>query len=411
MSTLFHPTPDSLRLAESEWSDTPSTLLKDLCDWLGSSWAMAMQNCGGELQVVHACGSPANRRACLDYVRTLTRRTNLGNQDWQLHVLPPGASDRLPKLIASSRNGSSVCALAFGPKMRPGEYSVSDCTLILDAVAQLSALMGNQRLAHCVTENIRERQSLRDDLNTAREVQRRSLPARLPRLDGIDYYGESLPARELGGDFFDFIAVDNNSLAVSVGDVSGHGISSALLMSGIQAYARALTVEKHADAKAIVSELNRISYEISPDNFFATLFYARIDPDLQRMQYVSAGHGPALLIRRDRSVEELESTCTVLGLSDQLTCAAAAVRVSPGDTLVITTDGVSERDYRGGRTFTSDVVAAVGTDPDTAARDIVDQILDSSAAGNRFSDMEDDRTVVVVRFTERAQGKRVDFAA
>lgn len=404
MSTLLHPTLRAAGIAEieNEWAGTPllSSLLRDLYDWLGTAWAMAMQSSDGELRTVFTCGTPPNRRACLEYIRSLARRKNFAHQDWQLHVLPPEAHDRLPRLVASSSTDRGTFALAFGPKTKPGEYSVSDCTLILDAVAQISALMCSERLARCVAASMREHQDLRVDLDAAREVQRRSLPTRLPRIKGLDYYGESLPARELGGDFFDFVAVGDNSLAVSVGDVSGHGIGSALLMSGIQAYARGLTTEKHADAKLVVSELNRISYEISPDNFFATMFYAHIDPVLNRMQYVSAGHGPALLIRRDRTVEELESTGTVLGLSGQSVYVPKTLRVNPGDTLVIATDGVSEREYEDGRSFATAVVTALGYDEYSRACEIVDAILDSSSG---WSVQDDDRTVVVVRFTESAE--------
>lgn len=166
-----------------------------------------------------------------------------------------------------------------------------------------------------------------------------------PAVEGVEYYGESSPASGLGGEFFDFIAPGRTNLAVALGDVSGHGLGPALLMSGLQGYVHSLTHQKQSAVNAIVSELNRISCDISSQHLVATLFYAQIDPGRNRLRYVNAGHEPALLIRRNRMKIEL------LGLTCRSTYSVRALDVCPGDVLVACSDGVCEAMEKGSRGF------------------------------------------------------------
>ncbi len=220
---------------------------------------------------------------------------------------------------------------------------------------------------------------------------------RLPAIDGLDYHGESSAAAGLGGDLFDFIPLGDNRLAISLGDVSGHGVASALLMSGIQAYVRRLTGEKNTDVCGLITELNRISYDISPENFFTTLFYAQIDPLNHRLDYVSAGHEPALLVRDGaRRVERLDSTGTVLGFSRRSSYGIKSLRVSPGDTLIVCSDGVSDPVYAAGSDFEFEVLEALRRDRYASAFEISQSILSVTQGPAPYT--EDDRTLVVVRF-------------
>src|SRR5580704_9107001 len=102
---------------------------------------------------------------------------------------------------------------------------------------------------------------------------------------GLDYHGERQLAEDVGGDFFDFVPIGNQALVASVGDVSGTSISAAILKSGVQSLLRSLTTDGRGNISTIVQELNRAVYGISPDVFFPTLFYTRIDPLLRRLEY------------------------------------------------------------------------------------------------------------------------------
>jgi len=357
------------------------TAAQDLAKWFGTAWALAVHFPpeGGEVDVR---GTPPDSVGLQAYIVSLSEASLDSDEDkWHLHVPVEGCEADQSQVVVWSRSGEALSAIALGSKLSAQPYSASDCRLILDTVEHSCPGFRN------------------DDLAVARDVQQRCMPLRLPSMKGLDCHGESSPACELGGEFFDLIPVREDCLAISVGDVSGHGIASALLMSGVQAYVRRLTVEKKRDLGALISELNRISYEISPENFFTSLFYSQIDVDKNRLSYVNAGHEPAILVRQDlRTVERLKSTGTVLGFSALSRYEIGAVTVQPGDALIAFTDGVSDPIYAAGYDFETEVLAAMRRDAYASAFDIAQAILSlvptSALAG------DDDRTLVVVRLMD-----------
>lgn len=222
------------------------------------------------------------------------------------------------------------------------------------------------------------------ELEVVRDVQARFLPYRLPRIQGLDYCGDSHPAGKVGGDFFDFTQDGRGSLVISVGEVSGHGIAAAILMSGIQSLLRGLSRTSSADPVTVVRDLNRTVYEVSPDNFFTTLFYARVDVGARRLQYVSAGHEPALLIRAGGQSVRLESTGTVLGLTPRVSYSCHTLAFDPGDLLIAFTDGVPD----------VGIPEMVRRNPRGRASDLVALIMEAAASVEAPAD---DHTVIVAR--------------
>jgi sigma-B regulation protein RsbU (phosphoserine phosphatase) len=227
---------------------------------------------------------------------------------------------------------------------------------------------------------------------------------RLPRIQGIDYYGECRLAGDIGGDFFDFVPIGQQALVASIGDISGTGISAAILMSGVQSILRGLTPDRHGNISTIVQELNRAIYEISPNIFFPTLFYARIDPLLRRLQYVSAGHETALLVRKETArVQRLERTGTVLGLTNHTAYAHRTLMLDPGDVLIAFTDGIAEVvDAKGCQSCEASIVEAVRRHPDAGASELVGLVVDAVERFTGESGQADDRTVIAVRYTGMA---------
>jgi sigma-B regulation protein RsbU (phosphoserine phosphatase) len=236
------------------------------------------------------------------------------------------------------------------------------------------------------------------DLGSAREIQSRFFPSYLPHVDGLAYHGECRPVGNVGGDFFDFVPLPENRLAVSVGDVSGHGIGAAIMMSGLQLFLRDLTALGRDEIGGMVRELNRAVYQTSSDNVYATLFYAHADPLRRQLHYVSAGHEPALLIRTCTArVHRLESTGTVLGLTDRTAYGRRTLQIDPGDLLVAFTDGITESlDSKGRELREIGVLEIAQKYSDARPADLVARILDASA---RHAAPSGDRTVVVVRVT------------
>jgi len=246
---------------------------------------------------------------------------------------------------------------------------------------------------------------LSDDLQAAREIQSRFLPGRLPQVAGLDYCGDCRPAGEVGRDFFDFSRPPGDGLLVLVGDVSGDGIGAAVLTAGIQAFLRGVAGRGPGGIPGAVEELNRVVCQVAPDNIFATLFYVHVDRQRREVRYVSAGHEPPLLWRKRTSrAQRLDSTGTVLGLTGRTVYKQRTIGIDPGDLLVAFTNGVTEAIDAEGREWGEDgVLSVLRRCKDARASELVAEILESA---ERFADPlapMDDRTAVVVRFTDTAQ--------
>ncbi len=241
-----------------------------------------------------------------------------------------------------------------------------------------------------------------------RETQSRANPRQFPRIEGLDYYGECRPVRDAGGDFLDFVPLDSHGLAVSVGDVSGNGMSARVLMSGLRAFLRGLAAHGPGGIGRMVRELNRAFWQVSPGNYFATLFHACVDPVRRQLEYVSAGHESALLIRaRGGRVHRLESTGTVLGLTDRTVYGHRTLPLEAGDLLIAQTDGVTDAgDAEGVEFGEKGILRIVQSHPGARARDLALEILEAIDR-HASSGRQDDRTVVVVRI--EGQEKHGEF--
>src|SRR5262249_13434377 len=132
-----------------------------------------------------------------------------------------------------------------------------DYELVAGLAGHLSFLLSHERLASKVGLDIAQLQRTRGELDSARRAQQRFRPCRRPSIKGLDYYDECRPVGEVGGDFFDFVALDNSSLLVSIGDVSGKGVPAAIIMAGVQASLRALAVSYGPRITELMRDLNR----------------------------------------------------------------------------------------------------------------------------------------------------------
>jgi phosphoserine phosphatase RsbU/P len=311
-----------------------------------------------------------------------------------------------PSIVCPIRvRGENLAVLAFGPKKKARAYTASDRDLISAFVAHVSTLMSNSRLAAIIGKKIEKAWRSEADLESARQVQSRFFPLQRPAIKGLDYCGESQRVGEVGGDFFDFIASASSSLLFSVGAVSSKSIPAAIVTAGLQASLRALGHSGRLDIAALLGELNHLVWQVSPDNFFATMFCARIDGARRELRYANAGHEPPLLIRRNCVPIRLETTGTVLGLSTRSAYGEASIRLEAGDVLVAATDGITEvLDQAEPEGYERTVLKALRNHPDGSSTNLVEHILHAVSALAQDTEAENDRTVVVVRFTGAAMG-------
>ncbi len=198
-------------------------------------------------------------------------------------------------------------------------------------------------------EEVSEKKRLEQELEIAREVQATLFPKQLPRPRGMAVFGGCEPARVVSGDYYDFIVEDEAHLDIVVADISGKGISAALMMANLQAAMRnQLLAAKHEDPEniakslaSVVAHLNQQIYINSPSEKYATLFLSRYDAESRRLWYCNAGHLPPVLLSA-QGTQLLEATGMVIGLLPGASYQAGSIELTPGSVLAIFTDGITE---------------------------------------------------------------------
>jgi phosphoserine phosphatase len=186
-------------------------------------------------------------------------------------------------------------------------------------------------------------QRLRADLELARSIQQALLPGRSPDVPGCAVAGWTQPAEQTGGDYYDWLELPDGRLTIALADVSGHGISAALVTANCHSYFRA-SVPWHEDLRAAMDHLNRLLASDLPDGRFVTFAAATLDANEHRVKLLSAGHGPLLLYKaKDHTTTEYRAQGIPLGVMPDAEYADPHdIRMEPGDVLVLVTDGVTE---------------------------------------------------------------------
>jgi sigma-B regulation protein RsbU (phosphoserine phosphatase) len=292
--------------------------------------------------------------------------------------------------------------ISLGEKRSEAPYSGTDLRLLRSVASQTALALSNAELTSAIALEIGLREKLNREIEIAREVQERLFPQRLPGIAGLDYFGRCRTALGVGGDYYDFLALPDGKLGVALGDVSGKGIAAALTMASLQASLRADAMRAGDDIAGLITRVNQMLYDASPDDRYATLFYAQYDPATHGLSYVNAGHCPPILLRSAATngrVERLDQAGgTVVGLLEDCAYEQSEAFLAPGDLLVIYTDGFSEAmspeltEWGEGRLIES-IVGCAGL----PARGVVTRIMQAADAFAAGAPQSDDMTLVVLR--------------
>jgi sigma-B regulation protein RsbU (phosphoserine phosphatase) len=241
------------------------------------------------------------------------------------------------------------------------------------------------------------------ELEIAREVQERLFPQDLPEVEGLEYYGACRPALGVGGDYYDFFELESGKFGIAIGDVSGKGIGASLMMASLQASLRGQAIHSKDDLAGLMVRVNKLVYDTSTTNRYATFFHAQYDPATKKLLYVNAGHNPPYIIRRsagDIEVIELKDGGAVVGMLPPILVnySQGEVELKPGDLLVGFTDGISEAMNPNEEEWGEEaVLAELKTIDALPCKEILEHIV---AAADRFADgakQHDDMTMIVLR--------------
>jgi phosphoserine phosphatase RsbU/P len=235
----------------------------------------------------------------------------------------------------------------FGDMFREFGYFAMVVVLVVNVLLfgfeqyQRKLVQRNQLLEQRVEKGTIALEQHEYELKRAREIQQMLLPSTLPQVSGIQLAGAWQPAREVGGDYFDVIQLDDMRVGICVGDVAGKGITAALLMANLQASFRAFATAD-ASPKLVCTKLNKFLCANIAAGKFVTFFYAVLDREKRTLTYENAGHCPGLLLRQNGETESLCGGGAVLGALPDWTYEDFQVELGAGDKLILSTDGITE---------------------------------------------------------------------
>jgi sigma-B regulation protein RsbU (phosphoserine phosphatase) len=289
--------------------------------------------------------------------------------------------------------GSMIGLLnVFNKKSRDG-FTEADRRLLAIIATQSAQVIENARLYEEEQALIR----MQEEMRLAYKIQTGLLPHDPPKVTGYDIAGKSVPAKLVGGDYYDFIEIGDKLWGICLGDVSGKGMPAALLMANLQATLRSQILQGLSVADCL-ARANRLIFRSTDPDRFATLFYGVLDSAEHRFRYSNAGHNPPFLLRPGCEPVLLEVGGTVLGSFEICSYKEASTDLHPGDVILVFSDGISEAANESGEQFGENRIAEIiaGNQADSSeglVHKLIEAALDHSQARTPLDDM----TVVVIK--------------
>ena len=302
-------------------------------------------------------------------------------------------------LLPLSGRAHLLGLIALGPKRSEEPYTPTDLRTLQSVAAQTGLSLEVAELVRKLADQAAQRERMNREIEIAREVQQRLFPQTMPQMPGVDLAGMCRPASEVGGDYYDLIAMEDGHLGFAIGDVSGKGISAALIMASLRASLRGLVLEDPGDLAKVMQKVNRLVYEASSSSRYATFFFATLDPLTREFRYVNAGHNPPVVVKQATGeVCRLEACGPVVGMLPSTEYEARSMFLHPGDLLIGYTDGISEAMTAEDEEWGEErMLAAVPQHSETSAEDILSSIFRAADEFTRGAEQHDDMTLLVMK--------------
>lgn len=285
--------------------------------------------------------------------------------------------------------------LAVFNKKEGKQFTEDDQRLLSIIAAQSGQILENARLA----EQERSLLSMQEQVRLASQIQLELLPKKVPEIPGYDIAGKSIPAQTVGGDYFDFITIDETNLAICLGDVSGKGLPASLLMANTQATLRGQSLFTDSPKQCMMRS-NRLLYQNTSDEKFVTLFYGILDREAHEFRFCNAGHDNPYLFSRGKEPRRLKTGGVVLSIMDSFPYEEEITPLEPGDMLVIYSDGIPEAMNSNQELYTDvrlgELLAQCTT---LSAAEVIEKAFAAAKTHAGSWPQSDDMTMVVVKRT------------
>ena len=301
--------------------------------------------------------------------------------------------------------GELIGLLNLGPRLSEQEYSTDDRRLLEKLAAQASPAVRVAQLVREQEAEVRSRERMEQELRVAQLIQQQFLPKQLPDLPGWEVAAFYRAAREVGGDFYDFIALPEGQIGLVVGDVTGHGVPAALVMATTRSLLRA-DAPRLVSPSAVLERANGFLHADIPQNMFVTCLYAVLDPVTGRFLFANAGHDLPY-VRTASGVVELRATGMPLGAMPGMRYEEMEAILRPGETLLLHSDGVAEAHGPGREMFGFPRMRSLMAE-ELRGQSLLDGLM---TALHRFTgpdwQQEDDITLVTLSRSDGASDERV----
>ncbi|HEX3663034.1 MAG TPA: SpoIIE family protein phosphatase [Acidobacteriaceae bacterium] len=399
------------------------TVAKRICETLHIRQIAMLLRRGDSFYVEEAVGMAADgsltlpaQASSIRYLANSSEPARLYREDPDAWYLMAGTAERraldglnAELLLPLPGRNRLMGVMALGPKRSEAAWSRTDLAVLTTVARQTGLALEVSELAHSLAAEAAQRERVNREIEIAREVQERLFPQLMPQLTGASVAGACRAALGVGGDYYDVIQLEDGRTGLAVGDVSGKGISAALLMASLRASLRGVALDNPRDFAKLMHKVNLLVYEASASNRYATFFFAAYDPETRKLDCVNAGHNPPVLLRRGQVIR-LEADGPVVGLLPFAPYTEQSLTLEPGDLLVLYTDGISEamthEDEEWGEERMIEAALKVRNESADAVLRAVFTAADAFTAG---APQHDDMTLLVLKLEDAARGVvRVD---
>jgi sigma-B regulation protein RsbU (phosphoserine phosphatase) len=296
-------------------------------------------------------------------------------------------------IVPMQIQGKTKGLIILGKRFNNIEFTDSDIEFIFSVGSLAIISLENRRLFRQALE----KQKLEEELELAREIQRNLLPQTIPVHKNFEIAALNITSRQVGGDYYDIIKLDNENYCIAIADVSGKGVPASLLMANLQAFLQVICRQNVPLADA-TSLLNNLISENTADGKFITFFWGMLNDEQQALNYVNAGHNPPLLIRNG-SITKLEVGGMILGvMKTQMPYKSELIQLQKDDVLIMFTDGISEAMNKKGEEFSDSLLESICIkSAGSSANGILNEIKDEVQKFAKGTTQSDDITLMVLK--------------
>lgn len=336
------------------------------------------------------------RDALVAYLRTAPGVIDLATLRLDSPLLARLRAEGARLIVPLLSQGELVGMLTLGPRRSEQDYAGDDKALLASLATQAAPALRVAQLVRQQRAEARERERIAQELRVARLIQQTLLPREIPAVPGWGITPYYEPAREVGGDFYDFIALPHGHLGLVIADVTDKGVPAALVMAMTRSVLRAAATRLESPG-AVLARVNDMLVPDIPPNMFVTCLYAVLDPATGRLQFANAGHDVAYWRTAAGVLHELRARGMPLGLMDGMVYEEHEVRLGSGDHILLYSDGLVEAHNPRREMFSFERLAALVAGASGSGQPLITRLLDELA---RFTGpgwvQEDDITLVTV---------------